>query len=75
MKTIIVTISPTGQTQLETRGYAGAGCRTVSRDLEAALGDVVADQPTAEFYAAAPPERITLRILPRNCNATGQCAP
>ncbi len=64
MKTIIVTISPTGQTQLETRGYAGAGCRTVSRDLEAALGDVVADQPTAEFYAAAPPD-----------NATGQCAP
>jgi hypothetical protein len=50
---IEVVVSPTGETIVQTKGYAGADCLQASRFLEQALGVATADTKTAEFYAAA----------------------
>ncbi len=50
MKTIEIIISPTGQTRLETKGYAGTSCQAASRFLEQTLGPKLSEQPTAEAY-------------------------
>ena len=53
MKTIELVVSPSGETKLETKGFAGDACREASAFLEAALGAKQSDQPTAEAFAAA----------------------
>jgi len=50
---IVVVISPKGEITTETQGFTGPQCRDVSRQLEAALGLVTRDSPTAAFYATA----------------------
>ena len=50
MKTIEITISPTGETKIQTRGFAGASCQQATAELERALGIRTADQRTAEYY-------------------------
>ena len=50
MKTIEITISPTGETTLQTKGFTGSTCRDASKALERALGIVQSDTPTAELY-------------------------
>ena len=55
MKTIELVVSPSGETTLETKGFAGQGCREASAFLEAALGAKQSDQPTAEAFRAADP--------------------
>ena len=51
MATIIeVTVSPTGETTVQTRGFAGADCVQASKWLEQALGIAGNDKKTAEFY-------------------------
>jgi hypothetical protein len=50
---IEVTVSPQGETTVQTKGYAGADCRQASQFLEQALGVPVQDRNTAEFYAEA----------------------
>jgi hypothetical protein len=52
MKTIEVTVSPKGETTVETRGFTGAACRDASRAMEQALGAPAAERLTAEFYQA-----------------------
>jgi hypothetical protein len=52
MKIIEITVSPTGQTKIETKGFQGVSCRQASEALERALGVKVSDQPTSEFYTA-----------------------
>ena len=37
MKAIKITVSPTGQTRVETTGFTGGECREASRFLEQAL--------------------------------------
>jgi hypothetical protein len=54
---IEVIISPTGQTTVQTKGYAGADCVQASRFLEQALGNVTAEQKTGEFYQHVPIEQ------------------
>jgi hypothetical protein len=49
-KIIEIIVSPTGETKLETRGFAGAACRQASGFLEAALGNRASEQLTAEFH-------------------------
>lgn len=51
-KTIEIVISPTGQTRLETKGFAGSACQAASRFLEQSLGETHAEQLTPEFYNA-----------------------
>ena len=52
MKTIDITIAPDGQTNVETKGFAGESCRAASRFIEEALGQRVAEKLTAEFHQA-----------------------
>jgi hypothetical protein len=50
VKIIEITVSPRGETKVETRGFAGGACREASRFLEQALGQRSGEQLTAEFY-------------------------
>ena len=52
-KTIEITISPAGETKVETKGFTGGSCRDASRLIEQALGKKSAEQMTAEFYQQA----------------------
>ena len=51
MKTIEITISPTGESRVETQGFTGSSCREASGLIEQALGRVTSERLTAEFYA------------------------
>ena len=51
MKTIEIVVSPTGETQVETKGFTGSECRDASRFLEEALGKSTGEKLTGEFYA------------------------
>jgi hypothetical protein len=51
MKIIEVIVSPTGETKLETKGFAGSSCRDASKFLEEALGQRAGEQLTAEFHS------------------------
>jgi hypothetical protein len=50
LTTIEVTVSPKGETTLETKGFTGAACRDASRALEQALGTRTAERLTAGFF-------------------------
>ena len=51
MKRIIeITVSPTGETKVETKGFSGGECRDASRFVEQALGQRTVEQLTGEFY-------------------------
>jgi hypothetical protein len=50
VKTIEITVSPKGETQVETRGFTGGECREASRFVEQALGRKTAETLTAEFH-------------------------
>ena len=49
-KTIEIIVSPTGQTQVETKGFTGSECRDASRFIEEALGERIDESLTAEFH-------------------------
>ena len=49
-KVIEITISPTGETNVQTKGFTGGECREASRFVEQALGQRTAEQLTGEFY-------------------------
>ena len=46
---IEVTVSPQGETIVQTKGFAGSDCLAASRWLEEALGLATAERRTAEF--------------------------
>ena len=50
MKTIEITISPKGETKVETKGFTGGECREASRFIEQALGQRTAETLTAEYH-------------------------
>ena len=52
MKCIEITVSPTGQTSVQTKGFVGGECRDASRFIEEALGQRVNESLTAEFHLA-----------------------
>ena len=52
MRTIEITVSPTGATTVQTKGFAGSDCREASRFVEQALGRRTAETLTTEFYHA-----------------------
>ena len=53
-QTIEIIVSPTGQTTVQTKGFAGSACQAASRFVEQALGLATEERKTEEFYAAAP---------------------
>jgi hypothetical protein len=50
MKTIEITVSPKGETKVETKGFTGAECRGASKFIEQALGQRTDEQLKAEFH-------------------------
>ena len=50
-RTIEIIVSPTGETWLETKGFAGAECREARKFVEDALGKKQAEWMTLEFHA------------------------
>jgi Protein of unknown function (DUF2997) len=52
-RTIEITVSPTGQTTVPTKGFAGSPCRDASKFLEQALGQQTSETLTAEFHQTA----------------------
>jgi hypothetical protein len=50
MRVIEVTVTPAGETKVETKGFAGGACREASRFVEEALGARTAEAMTPEFY-------------------------
>ena len=49
-KIIEITVSPTGETRLETKGFTGEECKEASKFVEQSLGSAVGEQMTAEFH-------------------------
>ena len=47
---IEVTVSPQGETTIQTKGFIGADCLEASRFLEQALGVAASESKTSEFY-------------------------
>jgi hypothetical protein len=54
---IEVIVSPKGETTVQTKGYSGGECLLASKWLEQALGTVLADRKTTEFYQTTPTEQ------------------
>jgi hypothetical protein len=50
VKTIEITVSPTGESKVETRGFTGSECREASHFIEQALGRRTAETLTAEYH-------------------------
>jgi len=48
MKTIEITVSPTGETKVQTKGFVGRTCKLASAFLEKALGRVLSDRATTD---------------------------
>ena len=53
MKTIEITVSPKGETKVETKGFSGSDCQAATRSIEAALGARESESLTSEFYQQA----------------------
>ncbi|MCD0462166.1 DUF2997 domain-containing protein [Roseiconus lacunae] len=49
-KIIEVTVSPAGETKVETKGFAGAECRDASAFIEKAMGNRQSETLTAEYH-------------------------
>ena len=52
-KKIIITVSPTGETTVQTSGYTGPACKDASRFIEEALGQATAERLTPEYHQRA----------------------
>jgi hypothetical protein len=57
VRIIEVTVSPQGETTVQTKGYIGAECLQASKWLEQALGIATSDNKTAEFHQQATAEQ------------------
>ena len=54
---IEITVSPTGETRLQTHGYLGSDCLQASQYLEQALGLATSDRKTEAFYDSVPTQQ------------------
>lgn len=50
MKMIEVIVSPQGEVNVQTKGFAGSSCREASQFIEQALGRKTGEQLTTEFH-------------------------
>jgi hypothetical protein len=50
LKIIEVIVSPQGEVNVQTKGFAGSSCREASQFIEQALGQRTGEQLTAEFH-------------------------
>jgi hypothetical protein len=57
-KIIQVTVSPKGETKIETTGFTGSSCQDASRALEQALGAKSGETLTGEYYTESNEQQI-----------------
>ena len=50
---IEITVTPGGETSVETRGFAGPACRAASKPYEDAAGGKTAERLTPEYHGTA----------------------
>ena len=55
---IEIIVSPKGETQVQTKGFAGSSCRDASRFIEQALGQRKGEKLTAEFHQSETVQQI-----------------
>ena len=60
-KIIQVTVSPKGETKIETTGFTGSSCQEASRALEKALGAKTSETLTGDYYATTNEQEIETR--------------
>jgi hypothetical protein len=58
MKMMKVTVTPKGETKLETSGFSGSACQDATRDFERALGVATGETLTNEYYTASNEQQI-----------------
>ena len=58
IRIIELIVSPKGEAQLTTKGFAGPSCQEASRFLEHALGQTSATRRTAEFFQTESVRRV-----------------
>ncbi|NNJ27731.1 DUF2997 domain-containing protein [Alienimonas chondri] len=51
---IEITVTPAGETSIQTKGFAGPSCEAASKPYEDALGVATAKRRTPEYHAVAP---------------------
>ena len=51
MKRIEIIVDAKGNSQVQTKGFAGSSCVQASRFIEQALGKQTSQRATAEFYS------------------------
>ena len=51
---IEITVTPEGETSVETKGFAGPSCKAASKPYEDALGAKAAERLTPDYHAAEP---------------------
>lgn len=54
---IEVTVSPKGETTVQTKGFAGNDCLQASKSIEDALGLTTGEWKTGEFYGVTESQR------------------
>jgi hypothetical protein len=52
-KIIEIIVTPKGEATIQTKGYAGSDCQQASKFLVDALGIVITERTTSEFYETA----------------------
>lgn len=55
-----ITIGPDGSVELHVKGYKGKGCMEAAKMFEQIVGELKAEQKTAEFYE--PEEQVRYQI-------------
>jgi Protein of unknown function (DUF2997) len=60
METLEFIIYPDGRVQETVTGIAGSSCTKVTAEIEAALGRVVSNTPTAEFFEQENNQAVTV---------------
>lgn len=49
---IVMTITPSGETKVEAKGFVGKGCKAATEAMEKAIGSVTADTLKPEYHKA-----------------------
>jgi Protein of unknown function (DUF2997) len=59
LETLEFVIYPDGRVQEKVTGIVGSSCTKVTAEIEAALGRVVSNRPTEEFFEQDNPQSVT----------------
>lgn len=58
---VIVEIDEQGNSTVTVKGVAGVSCKSITEDLEKALGKVTEDKKTSDYYLPEPSVRQQVR--------------